>query len=166
MSRNYVGAIGPFSEPILIYQLVAGIAIPNITVVWVNPIQVLVDVSDISVDDMMGVSKSAHSTIICCLCICSCDYVRYFTRILSFVGRYLQWIVVHYPSPSSNVRCLMKVRSNLNNWNSSNIIILANIAEWYFIDFGCKIVLRLLLIRTTNSAIKCEDLDGLKTSDK
>lgn len=55
MSRNYAGAIGSYSEPVLIYQLVAGSTVSNVTVLWLDPTQSLLDVSEISLDETPGV---------------------------------------------------------------------------------------------------------------
>lgn len=56
MSRNYVGAIGPLSEPVLIFEVTAGSPVSNITVLWLDPMQTLVDVGDISLSENSGVS--------------------------------------------------------------------------------------------------------------
>ena len=56
MSRNYVGAIGPNSEPVLIYQVVAGTTASNITVVWTSSSGALVDVSSLLLDELPDVS--------------------------------------------------------------------------------------------------------------
>lgn len=61
MSRNYVGAIGPLSEPVLIFEVIAGSPISNITVLWLDPMQTLVDVGDISLAESSGVSRSYFS---------------------------------------------------------------------------------------------------------
>jgi len=58
ISRNYVGAIGPFSEPVLIYQTVAGTTTSNITVIWMSPTRTLVDVSYVLLDELPVVSLS------------------------------------------------------------------------------------------------------------
>ncbi|XKL63892.1 hypothetical protein PGB90_006256 [Kerria lacca] len=55
MSRNYVSAIGPLSEPVLIYHVISGLAVSNIVVLWLDPMQTMTDISEISIDEMSGV---------------------------------------------------------------------------------------------------------------
>lgn len=57
MSRNYVSAIGPLSEPVLIYHVISGLAVSNIVVLWLDPMQTMTDISEISIDEMSGVSN-------------------------------------------------------------------------------------------------------------
>lgn len=63
MSRNYVNAIGPFGEPVLIYSITSGLPATNISVVWVNPVKIIEDASEIALEESLGVrTKNFPST--------------------------------------------------------------------------------------------------------
>jgi protein xylosyltransferase len=53
MSRNFLHNLGPFSEPILVYQL--GVnpqpSTYNVTFLWVDPAGQLVEVSEVHMED-------------------------------------------------------------------------------------------------------------------
>lgn len=57
MSRNYVNAIGPNDEPVLIYFISSGSPVSNISVVWVNPVKNIEDVGEIALDENLGVIR-------------------------------------------------------------------------------------------------------------
>ncbi len=56
ISRNYAFALGSTSEPVLIYKITSGAAVSNISVLWLDPTQTLVDVGEISLDEISDVS--------------------------------------------------------------------------------------------------------------
>ncbi|XP_065211692.1 xylosyltransferase oxt-like [Planococcus citri] len=55
MSRNYVNAMGPNSEPVLIYSIISGLPASNISVIWMNPVNVIEEVNEISLDESLGI---------------------------------------------------------------------------------------------------------------
>ncbi|XP_063241407.1 xylosyltransferase oxt [Bacillus rossius redtenbacheri] len=63
VSRNTLQVLGPFSEPVLVYQLTAGAAVSagsassNVTFLWVDPIGQLADVSEVHVEEGAVISQ-------------------------------------------------------------------------------------------------------------
>ena len=53
LSRNFLRNLGPFSEPILVYQLGATpqSSTYNVTFLWVDPAGQLVEVSEVHMED-------------------------------------------------------------------------------------------------------------------
>lgn len=57
-SRNLLRALGVFSEPSLSLQVISGTHSYNLTLLWVDPIGSLADVSDAFIDETASVSRS------------------------------------------------------------------------------------------------------------
>lgn len=53
LSRNFLRNLGPFSEPVLVYQLGANPqpSAYNVTLLWVDPAGQLVEVSEVHMED-------------------------------------------------------------------------------------------------------------------
>ncbi|CAG9088162.1 unnamed protein product [Plutella xylostella] len=49
--RNFANILGPFSEPVLLYELSPNIEKRNLTLVWVDPAGVVADVTDIQIEE-------------------------------------------------------------------------------------------------------------------
>lgn len=63
ISRNWARSLSPFSEPVLVYKLKSseGSIVYNISCLWIDPTGILLDVSDISIDENGGIGSSKPS---------------------------------------------------------------------------------------------------------
>lgn len=63
-ARNWLRALGPFSEPVAVYHLDQNMPGPNLTLLWLDPLGNLADVSHLSIvaDSLTGFVKSSLKT--------------------------------------------------------------------------------------------------------
>ena len=65
VARNWLRSLGPFSEPVAVYHLEQSISGCNLTLLWIDPIGILADVSYLSISGDSLVLFNFKEIILC-----------------------------------------------------------------------------------------------------